>query len=80
MLRGYEAKDLSAWKPSSLMGLGEERGWHLTEIWEMREIEEFPTFSIPPPCWSWSTSSPTSAAVASESVRRGRGQGEIKPA
>lgn len=78
MLQGYEAKDLSTWRPSSCLGLGEQWGWHSIEIWEMRETEEFPTFSIPPPHWSRSISSPTSAAVASESVRGGRGQGEKK--
>lgn len=80
MLQGYEAKDISTWRPSSCLGLGEEQVWHSTEIWEMREIEEFPTSSIPPPRWSRNISSPTSTAVASESVRGGRGQGEIKPA
>lgn len=56
--------------------------WDLTESGEMRETEEFPTSSFPPPCRSQSISSQTSAAVASESVRgwvwAGRNKNGIK--
>lgn len=57
-------------------------GWDSTESWEMREIEEFPTSSFPPPHQSQSISSQTNAAIASESVRgwtwAGRNKNGIK--
>lgn len=80
MLRGCGRKDLSAWRPSPFRGWVKSRaGWgrDSTESQKMREIEEFPTSSFPPPRQSQSISSQTSAAVASESVR-GVGVGREK--